>query len=209
MATMSKKDAIKIIADAALVYSNELIGKNFLLVYKDKILNCIDGFEIAFLPRNFLHLTGLVYHSNNSVDFFNRCLNHSLSEKDFDFKTDGSTLLKLQALPKVMNFTRSSKMTATLSEFRTLLCTDKLVGNVHACLGFVCDGQYYVPNTCLLGDIRDIGKPTNQVVAILSKSFNKEACNYYHVVNYIAKGFDIETIATARTIRNLIRVDNT
>ena len=186
----TKKDAIRIVCNAAKIYKEKLANKNFLIIFKSRENNKIEYFEVIFLPRNFQHLTGLEYYAEHrSVEFYNKCLNHTLREQDFEFKEDGTTQYKLQALPLLVDFCKVSKMTASLDVYRPHLYVDKLAGNISACLGFIKEGNYYIPNTCLLGDIRDFGKSTSQILAILSKPASKY-CSTYNDIEYLAKGFN-------------------
>jgi len=158
----TKKEAIKIAAKAAQEYSNNLANKNFLVIYRNRGNSKIEFFETVFLPRNFQHLTGLDYVDENgvllerSVDFYNKCRKHHLSEREIRFKEDGTTAMKLKALPQLMNFCKASKMTITLNVYRPLLNVDRLTGNVTCSLGFAKDGKYYYPSSCLLEDIRSL-----------------------------------------------------
>ena len=60
-----------------------------------------------------------IYHkklaNKNSSDFYRKCLSNNLSEDDFTFKEDGTTDLKLKALPQIINFFQMSKMTTLYS----------------------------------------------------------------------------------------------
>ena len=59
-----KKNAIRQgIIEAASVYSQNLVGKTFLYVYKDKY------FEVSFPVDHFLHLTGVATRLS-SKDFY-------------------------------------------------------------------------------------------------------------------------------------------
>ena len=155
----TKPDAIKVVCNASKIYHKKLANKNFLVLYKNRSNNAVESFEALFLPRNFLHLTGLTYiNPKNSSDFYRKCLSNNLSEDDFTFKEDGTTDLKLKALPQIVNFFQMSKMTTLYSNTQPRLYTERLAGNVTACVGFIVDDNngYYVPNTCLLQDIRTV-----------------------------------------------------
>ena len=62
---------------------------------------------------------------------------------------------------------------------------------------------YYVPNTCLLQDIRTLGAPTNQILAILSKPASKEY-SLYSTIEYQAKGISVDSIRSLKAFRSLI-----
>ena len=72
---------------------------------------------------------------------------------------------------------------------------------------FYCrnNNGYYIPNTCLLEDIRTLGMPTNQILAMLSKPASKET-SLYSTVEYHAKGISNDTIRNLKAIRNLINL---
>ena len=97
---MKKENAIKIIAECAKLYKENLENKNLLFVFgADKTP---EFFEASFLPRNFLHLTGVKIFEERvggSVDFYERCLRRKLSPSDFSFADNGTTVMKLSILP--------------------------------------------------------------------------------------------------------------
>lgn len=75
--------------------------------------------------------------------------------------------MKLSVLPQLMKIYRSAKMVGDYSFTKSVLYTEKLVGNITASLGFVRDDKYYIPNTALKEDIRDITiKPHSRMLAI-------------------------------------------
>ena len=71
-----------------------------------------------FYARNYQHLTGLelidkegnVLH-NQSMNFFRKCIENKLGVEEFRFKKDGTTQLKLAALPVLMDITKITKIT--------------------------------------------------------------------------------------------------
>ena len=173
---------------------------------KIEVITLLKALKHFFLPRNFLHLTGLTYiNPKNSSDFYRKCLSNNLSEDDFTFKEDGTTDLKLKALPQIVNFFQMSKMTTLYTNTQPRLYTERLAGNVTACVGFIVDDNngYYVPNTCLLQDIRTLGAPTNQILAILSKPASKEY-SLYSTIEYQAKGISVDSIRSLKAFRSLI-----
>ena len=205
----SKKDAIRIASKAAEVYAKQLVNRNFLIVYRDRKTRKISWFETTFLPRNFQHLTGLEYIDSNgvvlqqSVDFFNKCKNHKLSDAEIRFKKDGTTRLKLEALPKVIDFFKSSKMTTVMNTYRPLLNVDRLTGNIFCCLGFNKDGDYYYPSSCLLGDIREYGDSPSQILAIYEKPISENIIKYKKI-KYVAKGLDFAKIVLPKDLSEII-----
>ena len=118
------KEAIRIICAAAKDYERLLNGYNYIFIYKNRATNQIEYFETVFLGRNFQHLTGVEFIDkyrntiSNSTYFYQKCVKSTLKEKEIRFKDDGTTELKLQALPLIISFLKSSKMTAIyISQF--------------------------------------------------------------------------------------------
>ena len=78
----------------------------------------------------------------------------------------------------------------------TFLYTEKLVGSIVAGMGFVLDknlkSSFYVPNTVLNKDIRDVTVyPQKRVLAILKK---KSSEAIYNELVYLAKGIKSKNI---------------
>ena len=100
---------------------------------------------------------------------------YTLSPADFDMPQDGITETKLSILPQLMQLHRCAKMIGDYDNTRPLLYTEKLAGNISACLGFTREKDYYIPNTALREDIRNISvSPTKQVLAIFKKDAKQE-----------------------------------
>lgn len=110
---MDKKEARKIIVESSKVYKEELLGKNILFVYKEKS-GKLSSVGTNFLPRNFLHLTGIKLNEDgrikSSVHFLDICVRNQLSVKDFEFAEDGTTLHKLDVLPLGMQIHKTARM---------------------------------------------------------------------------------------------------
>lgn len=210
--TYTKKDAIGIMIGAAKEYAKRLEGFNYLFVYRNRDSNDIEYFQTVFLPRNFQHLTGgdfLDMEGNlqkNSTFFYRKCLSNTLTEDEIRFKEDGTTPLKLQALPKVVQFLQFSKMTALYDGIRPRLVIDRVVGTTSYCLGFIQDGNYFVPGSCLLEDIRNLGRNPSQVLAVMSK----KACrseSIYVDIRYVAKGVSLNGLKMPDELSHLISLE--
>lgn len=190
---MKKEQAIKIITSCAKEYHNNLENNNLLFIFGTQ--QKTDYFEAAFLPKNFLHLTGVELVSSSfsgSSDFYNKCLNGQLSPHDFSFAPNGTTDMKLMILPQLMKIHKSAKMIGDYNFSKSLLYTEKLAGNISACLGFVRDDKYYIPNTALKEDIRDITiKPQQRILAIYKKSILQR---FYTNLSYLAKGIEASAL---------------
>ena len=190
---MKKDAAIKIITDCAKQYHANLEGRNLLFVFGSS--QKPSTLETVFLPRNFLHLTGVEVDENSftgSSDFYEKCLKGQLSPSDFSLANNGTTEMKLSILPQLMNIHRFAKMVGDYSFTKSMLYTEKLAGNITACLGFVRDDTYYIPNTAIKEDIREVTRRPQQRVLLIYKKLIHEA--QYSELCYVAKGIDVEQI---------------
>ena len=91
----TKSEALRIIHSGAVAYKNKLANNNVLFVTVSD--GKAEKFEASFLPRNFLHLTG-VRTKLNSTTFYSLALRDRLSEHDIVFAADGTTDKKLDVL---------------------------------------------------------------------------------------------------------------
>lgn len=202
---MKKEEALRIILDCSHVYNINLENQNYLFVCKH--CNNFDSFECVFYPRNFLHLTGAkLNNSLSSVDFYTKCLHHQLSQEDFELACDGTTELKLFVLPQLVQIHKTAKMIGDFTVGKISLQTDKLVGNVRASLGFVKENNYYIPNTALKLDIRDITiSPQKRIIAIFSKNITDSK---YTKVRYLSKEYDFLNFELPVMFHNVIDMKN-
>lgn len=216
---MDKVRAIKIMTNAAKLYKMHLEDKKVLFLYatpsninkqlqiKNKILDAMQGYEVAFHRGNFLHLTGVKRNTaqiHSSIHFYETCLNNRLSENDFSFSEDGSTVQKLDILENMMGIKQCATMIGDFADKGPLLVSEKVAGNIRGCIGFVKDRytKLNVPNTLLQKDIRDITmKPLQKIYAILSKGYTEEK---YSKLEKIDKSIQIASCRFSEEIENII-----
>jgi hypothetical protein len=191
---MKKAEAIKIMTGCARAYHKELANRNILFLFGDGTNP--EYFETTFLSRHFLHLTGVTpapERVRSSSDFYDRCRKGRLNISDFDLPANGTADMKLSVLPQLMQIYRSAKMIGDFDFTKSLLYTEKLAGNVSACMGFVRDGAFYVPNTILREDVRDITvRPQKRVLATFRKPVRATA---YTELCCTARGVDVHHLA--------------
>lgn len=198
MGHYTKEKAITVVTSCAKAYKENLVDKSLLFVCSDKYNN-ISCIEFTFDSSNFLHLTGLKpkafinesgkEHTLNATEFYNRCLDRKLRTLEFDFAADGTTPLKLDVLPSLINKCLSAKMIGDYNSSNPKLYTEKLVGNVSACMGFVKANHTgrYVPNTVLKVDIRNYTVGMTKVIAVFRKCKDEKS---YCECTYASKNVD-------------------
>ena len=190
---MDKKEALKILFLCADQYQNNLVNKNLLLMCANSSMNKVVAVEMQFETKNFLHLTGVKFKTGKRLPpdtFYTWCLTRRLSLNDFELAEDGTTEQKLSILlPIVSSASLSANMIGDYNARRPALFTEKLVGGVRACVGFVYDKarKCYVPNTVLNIDMRDNITNRLRIIAAFRKSRKVEQ---YAEVVYKAKKID-------------------
>jgi hypothetical protein len=79
---MEKEQIASLLESAASVWGKEIISRRFLIVFGNLPFRSI---EVVIQKGNFLHLTGVLNKQTlNANQFFDRCLNRSLSLDDFN-----------------------------------------------------------------------------------------------------------------------------
>ena len=165
---MNKSEAIGIISKCAKSYKKYLDGNQIVFVYRDE--NNHSGYtEVKFRSYNFLHFTGVNLRKGlNANDFYRYALNSRLSERDFSFKNNHTTELKV--LDTIMCIDTRARMIGNYTEPHLELYIEKVTGTTTACLGLIEKGDCYIPNSVLSEDIRSIvPKPPGKIYAIFKK----------------------------------------
>ena len=208
----TKEEAKKRVLNCAKQYHQKLLNKKMLIIYRERQDNAIHYIEVAFYKRNYQHLTGLELVDKNgnvlrnqSVNFYRKCVENKLSTDEFQFKRDGTTQLKLEALPTLMDITKITKIAGDYNNARPYLFVDKLIGGVNFCLGLSQDDNVYVPSSALLEDIKKLTDAPSQVLAILEKDFDTDI---YFTVKHVAKGVNLKEINLPQDITSMINLDN-
>jgi len=188
MRLRSKEEAIQIISKAAIEYKKNLSNK--IVLFITSMGDTLNYFEALFLPQNFKHLTG-IRSKHSGADFFNLAVRNRISPNDIVLANDGTTDLKLDVLPQLMNIHITARMVGDFDHSKSILVTDKIAGTVTAAMGFKKTKELYLPNTALKKDVRDVtAKTTRQrVIATFIKHRNE---NLYKHLTYIAKGVFID-----------------
>ncbi len=189
---MDKKKAISVITKAAKLYHEKLEDQKLLFIYgvpsvinkqiaqNAETIMGINYYEVVFHRSNFLHLTGVIINKEttmSAINFYEKCIDGRLSEDDFMLSRDGTTDQKLDVIESMMNIKKTASMIGDFTDRGPKLYSEKVAGNVCACMGFVTDGytKLNVPNTLLKKDIRDVSsKPLQKIFAIMSKEYTDE-----------------------------------
>ena len=214
MRSYTKEEARRIVMQCAKAYNQNLEDKKYMIIFRDMTDNGIKFLEIYFGKENYQHLTGVeLVDENGNVRkhvaelFYEKCLNNRLRKDEIQFKKDGTTNLKLAALPVIMQIHKVTKIAGGYNGTRPYLVADKLIGNVNFCLGLIKDSnsEYYLPASSLLESIKKLTNEPSQVLAIFSKD---KAEAFYKKVRYVAKGLNLKRLNIPQEIRDRILLED-
>lgn len=216
---MDKRKAIQIMTNAASLYNRNLNNQKVLFLYgspsefkkqmqiRESYNLPLKCYQVAFHRYNFLHLTGAKtnhFSVSSAIYFYEKCLNNRLTENDFYFAKDSSAYQKLSILERMMNIKQNATMIGDFTDHGVRLFTEKAVGNICGCIGFVNDRntRLNVPNTLLKKDIRDVvASPVQKVYAVISKDYKEEQ---YSIPEKIDSGIDIKKQFFPKEIEEII-----
>lgn len=196
------------VLNCAKQYQQKLLNKKLLIIYRERKDNVIRYIEVVFYERNYQHLTGLelidkdgnVLH-HQAVNFYRKCIENKLGIEEIQLRKDGTSYLKLLALPALMDVTKITKITGDYNNIRPYLFVDKVMGGVNFCLGLTKEDTEYVPSSALLEDIKKLTDAPSQVLAIFEKKIGSEM---YKTVRHVAKGLNLNNIQLPEEINRII-----
>jgi len=213
MHSYTKEEARTIVMQCAKDYDRRLKGKQFIFIYRDSVDNSVRYFEVYFAKENYQHLTGVELIDRTGkirkhvADlFYEKCLHNRLGKNEIQFKKDGTTNLKLAALPALMKIQEITKIAGNYNGIRPYLIADKVIGNINFCLGILKDTKedYYVPASTLLEDIKKLTNAPSQVLAIFSKETSESV---YKKICHVAKGLNLNKLKMTEEIMGLISLE--
>jgi len=205
---MTKEQALDIVVSCAKQYDDNLKNKNLLFLYNDN--NKTAFIETLFLRQYFMHLTGVCplmksdshYQRLSPNRFYEAAVGGKLSTVNIILDAECTAEMKLSVLSAVMNIHKTGKMIGEYNHIKPMLMTEKIVGTVVACLGFVEAGGYYVPNTVLRENIKGVTcDPQKRILTILAKNNTDKV---YSIVTYIARGINFKDIIFPEQIKDKV-----
>ena len=215
MSQYSISQARSIAISCATHYNNQLKDKQFIVIYRDSFTNQVMYIELVFLSRNYQHLTGLLLLDNNrnlikgaSEFFYEKCLTKKLGNNEIAFRPDGTTQLKLEALPAITKFTSITKIIGDSNGRQPFLYVEKIVGNINFCLGLRIDKSInqYVPVSALKQNIKDLTDKPSQVLAIFERPYGSSCV--YKMIRHVAKGLDLNKLSIPADLSTIISLED-
>lgn len=208
----TKEDARKRVLNCAKQYHQNLLHKKLLIIFRERQDNSIRFIEVIFHERNYQHLTGLEMTNtegkilqHQSKNFYRKCIENKLGLNEFQFKSDGTSHLKLAALPILMDVSKITKITGDYNNLRPYLFVDKVMGGVNFCLGLSRENDVFIPSSALLEDIKKLTSSPSQVLAIFEKDIDSEL---YSTVKHVAKGLNLHHLILPPEISSKISLEH-
>lgn len=118
----------------------------------------------------------------------------------FGYRKDGNTITKISVLPMLMNINRNAKMIGNYNQRKIYLRSNKIIGNINSCLGFIKKDNYYICNTSLKEDIRKISYNQKKIVCILSKKIQERK---YNEITYLNQKYINEIFASKEILEKI------
>lgn len=169
-----KKRVAEVAIEQAKQYEDVFINYEYLICSEAFVKQ--DYYIIAATSSNYRHLIG-VSTSISAVDFFEKCMDGSLSENDFDFtkpgkserEVKGSVRRKIKSLPFLMSIMREDLVVQEDYIKNGVICSFAST-DCNVTVGFVNEGKSR-PKSLLWGDSLDWNKAA-YVELILRKKRN-------------------------------------
>jgi hypothetical protein len=142
----------------------------------------------------------------SAPDFYERCIDGKLSEKDFTIKTDGSTIQKSHVSTELMSIHKRSTMYGESG----LLYTEKLLGNIRGCIGHKKskNHRFHYPNTLLETDIRNKSAAHYPVLAVYQKLITEPLYNIICYKSKILRDVDYNKLVWENEISQIIDIES-
>ena len=215
MSQYSINQARSIAISCATKYDQLLKNRQFIIIYRDIETLQIRCIEVVFLAHNYQHLTGLLMVDENRKElkncseyFYKKCVTKKLGNRDIMLRTDGTTQLKLEALPAITKFASITKIVGDSNGKQPYLYVENVVGGVNFCLGLRLDEEIneYVPVSALNKDIKKLTDKPSQVLAILERPYGSK--DTYKEIKHVAKGLNLKKLQMPKSISDKISLED-
>ena len=132
-----------------------------------------------------------------------------INVRGYSIKNKFTTKLKLEILYQLNTIDKSAKFLGNYNNVtKNQLCTEKVVGNISYCFGFVKDSRtdrFYLPNTTVKENIKNITDDTCNILAILKK---ERTDKLYKTITYLKNGIDLNCFLRNDCVADKIDFEN-
>ena len=192
----------------AVEYQKNLENRNVLFVYQNRSDKSICFLETDYPSENFLHLMGAKLDMKNvesANEFYNLAVAGDLNPSHFKIDNRRKIMDKLAASEQTMAIHRTAKEFGVYIGNHGQLYTEKLAGNVYACMGFRLIDSKYIPDTNLNKNINVFTKKPHAVILVTLRK--ERTAEKYAEVTHIKKGLDLSTLALPEAILAKLTVE--
>lgn len=214
---LTADELINILCKSARLYS-EYVDITLLFIFREKKAEAYDYYEVRFGRNNFMHLAGIKSETLSANQFYEACINGTISKEDCKPRKDASTMYSKVAIMEQMLDLRNSKC-YKIGE-KNLVTRDNdfemATGNSNGVIGYdsrikirgtdkVDKTKSAIPTTLLNNPITSYCSRPQRIMFILQKS-DKES-TYEKMFYEIKKGlFQTEKEIFAEKLQNLITI---
>lgn len=194
---LSSEELINILHRSAILYS-EYADFTLLFIFREKKADTYNYYEVRFGKNNFMHLAGIKSETMNAVEFYESCLNGTVTRKDCTPRKNANTMYSKVAIMEQMLDLRNSKC-YKIGE-KDLVTRDNdfemATGNNNGVVGYdsrikikgtdkLDKTKSPIPTTLLNNPITAYCSKPHKIMFILMKS--EEDCTYTRIFYEIKK----------------------
>lgn len=193
---LTPDELLSILCKSAKLYS-EYANTALLFIFREKKSEVYDFYEVRFGKNNFMHLAGIKSETMSAKEFYEACVNGTVSKKDCTPRRDARTMYSKVAIMEQMLNLRNSKC-YKIGE-KDLVTRDNdfemATGNSVGVMGYdsrikikgthrLDRSKFSIPTTLLTNSITQYCSRPQKIMFILQKS---DAENTYNKVFYEIK----------------------
>ena len=157
---------------------SEYANMDLLIIHRENKKSEYKFSEFHFGKENFMHLTGCQGVDIKAAEFFEKCLNRTITKTEYNFIHNRNTAhSKLLVLPELLNLKEAKIFKIGNKDLITLNNKFiKAIGNYREIIGFDRRHKvhkYLIPVTCICKDIREYVSRPNNIVFVFKKTSKK------------------------------------
>ena len=105
---LSSKELLVTLYKSAILYS-EYVDTTLLFIFREKKSDAYDYYEVRFGKNNFMHLAGIKSKTLSANEFYEACIERTITREDCDPRRDANTMYSKVAIMEQMLDLRNSK----------------------------------------------------------------------------------------------------
>lgn len=105
---LTPDELLSILCKSAKIYS-EYADTTLLFIFREKKADVYDFYEVRFGKNNFMHLAGIKSETLSAIEFYEACIDGTITKKDCTPRRDANTMYSKVAIMEQMLDLRNSK----------------------------------------------------------------------------------------------------